>query len=133
MENNYTYPAIFDYSEEGIVNVFFPDFPETFTSAENEKEAVFEAQEVLGLTIKEYEDSGRELPADSDLPDVDPTQKLVYINIWMPYYRSKIKEVYVKKTLTIPEWLNVLALQNDLNFSAILVDGIKEKLNLKGP
>ena len=36
----------------------------------------------------------------------------------------------IKKTLTIPEWLNELAVNNHLNFSQILQDALKQKLNL---
>jgi len=55
---------------------------------------------------------------------------LAYINVWMPYHRTKIKEVYVKKTLTIPVWLDMLAKENNINFSATLVKGLKEELGL---
>jgi post-segregation antitoxin (ccd killing protein) len=48
----------------------------------------------------------------------------------MPYHKSRIKEVYVKKTLTIPSWLDILAKNNNINFSAILVKAIKKELNL---
>lgn len=37
----------------------------------------------------------------------------------------------VKKTLTIPSWLNDLAIENNINFSQTLQEAIKEKLGLK--
>lgn len=130
MKDNYTYPAIFDYSEKGFINISFPDFPEAFTCVENEEEAVEAAQEVLALTIRDYEETGRLLPFSDSDKQAKKNQKLIYINIWMPYHRSKIKEEYVKKTLTIPQWLNMLALQNNINFSAVLVQGLKKELHL---
>ena len=132
MKDNYTYPAIFDYSEKGNINIKFPDFPEAISCADNEQEAIESAQDILALTIRDYEETGRPFPVSaSDIP-TNKKQKLVYINIWMPYHRSKIKEEYVKKTLTIPQWLNILALQNNINFSAVLVDGLKRELNIGG-
>ena len=62
--------------------------------------------------------------------DLEDGQKLVYVNLWMPYHRSTIKETYVKKTLTIPAWLDILAKQQNVNFSAVLVAGLKEVLGL---
>ncbi|MCR5203955.1 MAG: type II toxin-antitoxin system HicB family antitoxin [Lachnospiraceae bacterium] len=131
MKDNYTYPAIFDYNEDGVINISFPDFPEAFTCAYTDKEAVNESQDVLALTIKDYEDSGKSVPEINTVVELGQNQKLVYINVWMPFHRSKIKEVYVKKTLTIPEWLNILATQNNINFSAVLVKGLKDSLNIQ--
>ncbi len=130
MKDNYTYPAIFDYNEEGVINICFPDFPEAYTFAEDEGSAVTEAQDILAVTIRDYEETGTEIPEESSMPEIQENQRLVYINVWMPYHRSKIKEVYVKKTLTIPEWLNILAIKSNLNFSAILVEGLKSKLDI---
>ena len=44
---------------------------------------------------------------------------------------SKRRNKFVKKTLTIPEYLNVLGMRKDLNFSQILAEGLREKLNVK--
>ena len=132
MKDNYTYPAVLDYSEDGIINISFPDFPEAFSFSENETEVVSVAQEVLALAIRDYEEIGKELPISSSIPTVQMGQKLIYVNVWMPFFRTKIKEVYVKKTLTIPEWLNILAVQNNINFSSVLVEGLKQKLSLGG-
>lgn len=130
MKDNYTYPAIFDYSEEGYINISFPDLPEAFSCAENENEAIENAQDVLAITIRDYEEGGRDIPRASINIHTNKKQKIFYINIWMPYHRSKIREEYVKKTLTIPTWLNLLALQNNINFSAVLVQGLKKELHI---
>ena len=131
MENNYTYPVIADYSGKDVIDLYFPDFPNLATCVDDDKEIVTAAQDVLALTIRDYEECGNALPEPSVAVELKKDQRLIYVNIWMPYHRSKIKEVYVKKTLTIPEWLNILGMQNNLNFSAILADGIKTKLGIK--
>ena len=130
MNDNYTYPAIFDYSEKGYINISFPDIPEAFTFAEEDGEAVTAAQDVLALAIRDYEETGREIPPASDNIKAGRNQKVFFINIWMPYHRSKIKETYVKKTLTIPQWLNLLAIQNNINFSSVLAEGLKRALSI---
>lgn len=44
---------------------------------------------------------------------------------------SKRRNKFVKKTLTIPEYLNVLGMRENLNFSQILAEGLREKLKIK--
>ena len=48
----------------------------------------------------------------------------------MPLARQQAKPVSVKKTLTIPSWLNVLAEENHINFSQLLQKALKEQLNI---
>ena len=38
---------------------------------------------------------------------------------------------FIKKTVTIPEYLNILGVRNNLNFSQILAEGLREKLKIK--
>lgn len=131
MKDNYTYPAILDYNEENYINIEFVDFPGAITCVETGEDFLTEAQDLLTLYIKDYEDKQIELPVASEEIELENNQKLIYINIWMPYHRTKVKETYVKKTLTIPTWLDILAKSNNVNFSAVLVEGLKRELNLK--
>ena len=48
----------------------------------------------------------------------------------MPYFRQIQKTIYVKKTLTIPKWLDEMAKEKNVNFSAILVKGLKAELGI---
>ena len=64
-------------------------------------------------------------------PAAIPSAELVYLHIWLPYFRSDMREVYVKKSVTIPQWLDLLAKKSGLNFSAALVRGIKEELGIR--
>lgn len=132
MESNYTYAAIFDFSDTESIDITFPAFT-GITCASSDENYIEVAQDWLALTILDMEDSGEKLPQDApaDKIPLGPNQKLIYINIWMPYHRSKIKETYTKKTLTIPVWLDILAKQNKINFSETLVQALKTKLGLK--
>lgn len=49
----------------------------------------------------------------------------------MPYFRNASKEIYVKKNVTIPQWLDILAKENKINYSAALVKGIKAELGIE--
>lgn len=133
MNDNYTYLAIIDYVEEGFINITFPDFDNVCTCVKRDEDYIAAAQEVLALAIIDIEESGGNLPEQEQIEKVEirDNQKLVYVNVWMPYHRTQVKVVYVKKTLTIPAWLDELAKANSINFSATLVEAIKSKLNLK--
>ena len=89
------------------------------------EEAISSAQEALALTILDYESQNKALPEASKC-----TGDAVYVHIWLPYFRNKSKEIYIRKSVTIPQWLDLLAKENEINFSAALVKGIKMELGI---
>lgn len=124
MESMYVYPAKIS-DKKGEVEITFVDFPEIYVCASNVKQAIEVAQEELAMTLISYLDEGKIVPEPSVFE-----KESSYIQVWLPYYKGKIKQVFVKKTLTIPQWLNILAMERNLNCSAILVSGIKKELGL---
>ena len=60
----------------------------------------------------------------------EDNESLSYISVWMPLVRDRIEEKSVKKTLTIPKWLNDLAEENNVNFSQLLQVAIKKHIGL---
>ncbi len=130
----YIYPAVFTYEENGI-SIEFPDLPNCFSSAENDTEAVYNAKEVLSLIIYDMEEEGNDIPAPTDISAIklESNQRAFPIDVWMPYYRAQIKTYCVKKTLTIPNWLNVLAEQHNVNFSQLLRKSLLNYLGIKDP
>ena len=53
------------------------------------------------------------------------------IEAWMKLIRDEMADKAVKKTLTIPKWLNDLAVKNHLNFSHVLQSALKDHLGLR--
>lgn len=127
----YIYPAIFSYDNDGI-SIEFPDLPGCLSCASDDKEAVYNAKEVLALYLYEMESNDENIPIASDASEitVNKNQKIFFIDVWMPYHRAKIKTHYVKKTLTIPNWLNELAEYNNVNFSKLLRKSLLEYLGV---
>lgn len=132
MKENYIYPVILHKEEDGYL-ITFPDFPGQMTEAETEEEAIQAAQEVLALCISQNEDMGKKNPEAKGQEEIvlDENSRLVYVHLWMPYFRKIEKVVYVKKTLTIPKWLDEMAKEKKLNFSAILAKGLKKELGIE--
>ena len=132
MKDTYTFPCIIKFDQEDkIYYVRFPDIDEAFTDGDSLREAIYNAQEVLGLVIYEREKMGREIPnATESMIKTGDNESLSYISVWMPLVRDRIEEKSVKKTLTIPKWLNDLAEENNVNFSQLLQVAIKKHIGL---
>ena len=131
MKDKYVYPALFSYDEDGI-SIEFPDLPGCFSCADTDEEALYMAEDALGLWMVELEEDNEEIPSPTNLKDieVEDNQKTVLVSVWMPTVRKAINNKSIKKTLTIPQWLDIMAREKDINFSYILQEGLKKELNL---
>ena len=57
-------------------------------------------------------------------------QFVSFVSINMDEYRKKFNNKSIKKTLTIPAWLNYLSEKNNINFSQVLQEALKERLGI---
>ena len=132
MKDSYEFVAIFNYAEDGI-SISFPDLPGCLSCADTTEEALKNAEEVLGLVLYDMEQENEEIPTPTPLEKVicKNQDRAVLINVWMPLIRNELDEQAVKKTLTIPKWLNTLAEKENINFSKVLQSSLKEYLKLK--
>lgn len=132
MKDTYEYVAIFDYEEDGI-NIYFPDLPGCLSCADTTKEALKNANEVLGLYMSCLEDDNMDIPEPTPIEKIKckENERPILVSVWMPLARSEIQDVSVKKTLTIPSWLNTLAEENNINFSKVLQAALKDILKTK--
>lgn len=131
-KDRYIYPAIFEFAEDGI-SVEFPDFPGCLTCGDTTDEAIQNAKEALGLHIYGMEQDNEPIPDPTPIKNIKPkdNQTTVLIEVWMPVLRDAVENKSVKKTLTIPKWLNDVAEENKVNFSKILQKALKEHLGIK--
>ena len=120
-KDRYIYPAIFDYSDDGI-SVEFPDLPGCLTCADTTEEALSNAKEALELTMYSIEEDNEEIPEPTPIQDIktEPNQVLVMIDVWMPLVRESIEGHSVNKTLTIPKRLNKLIKTSKINCSQVV-------------
>lgn len=101
------YPAIFHKAEEGGFWVTFPDIPECMTQGDDMQEAYEMAVDALGLSLTTMEDEKEPIPKASSLDEVDPEDgTLAIVEFDIAEYRRKNCSRAIKKTLSIPEWLN---------------------------
>lgn len=131
--NRLFYPALFHKAEEGGFWISFPNIPECLTEGDNMEEAYNMAIDALGLCLSDMEKNNIPFPAPSpvDKITVDADAVLVVIEFDMLAYKKRTSSRAVKKTLTIPEWLNEQAIQLNINFSQVLQDALMEKVGNK--
>lgn len=131
--DTYIYPAIFEPCEESGYTVTFPDLPGCITEGDNLKEAIYMAKDALELYIYNLEDDKEEIPFPSKPEDIKVSNGffVVPIEAYMPLIRNEMANKAIKKTLTIPYWLNKIAEEKKVNFSQILQTALKEQLNIK--
>ena len=130
MKDTYIYPAVF-YCEEDGISIVFPDLPGCCPCAGTISEAVKNAREALGVHLYGMELDGDEIPNPSDPKEIDSDGGvLMLVDVFMPTVRDRIKNRYIKKTLTIPYWLNAEAERRNVNFSGLLQEALKNYLHI---
>lgn len=128
----YVFPAVFTPEEDGGFSVHFPDLEGCYTCGDDLGDAIYMAEDVLPLVLCRYEDEKKDIPIPSGLNDVTlkKGEFVNYIRCDTIDYRKKLNKKSIKKTLTIPEWLNEEAMAAGVNFSQVLQEALKEKLQL---
>jgi len=128
MKRRYVYPAIFHPEDTGF-SVFFPDLKGCQTQGDTLEEATIKAQEALGIYMECLIDDKKKIPAASSPGDlqISGNDFVVMICIDIKDYLSNNKPV--KKTLSIPAWLNEEAEKQHINFSSLLKEALIEKLS----
>lgn len=124
------YPAVFTKEENGYW-VKFPDLPGCFTEGDSISEAYEMAQEAMGLWL-ETENRTFNYPEASDITGIRTAEneQIVLVEFDPIEYLKRTSSKSVKKTLTIPEWLNTLAEEQNVNFSQVLQNALKENLHV---
>ena len=127
------YPAIFHKAEEGGFWISFPDLPECLTEGNDMTQAYEMAVNALGLALTSREIENEPIPEPSAPSDiiVEKDSFLVVVEFDILAYKKRTSPRAVKKTLSIPEWLNEEATAIGVNFSQVLQEALMQKLQTK--
>ena len=128
------YPACFYKEKDGQYTVIFPDLNHLATCGTDLQDAMKMATDCLAGFLYEAKLSNEAAPTPSELNTIDVSDYAeAFVNIVSVDVEAYAKEHFtkaVKKTLTIPKWLNDAAIAKKLNFSKILQDALKHELNI---
>lgn len=135
------YPACF-FKEESGYSVVFPDLNDLSTCGETLDESLRMAVDCLAGYLYWLKKDGETAPAPSSVDairladvaaELEVSMDGAFVNIItvdVEEYAKTHFEKAVKKTLTIPAWLNTAALEQNINFSQVLQDALKAQLHM---
>ena len=132
------YPACFYKEKDGGYSVLFPDFNGAGTCGDTFDEAMKMAIDFLAGYLYDLQHDKESFPDASEISTINPNDlydeyESVIINmvtVDVEEYAKKHFDKPVKKTLSIPSWLNDKAMEQNINFSALLREALEKKLNI---
>ena len=125
------YPAIMHPEAEGGYSVWLHDIGGCVSQGETLSEAVENIKDALGLYYEDAIEGDSILPAPSapNSTELEPGEFVVVVEFSPSEYLKTRSTKAVKKTLSIPAWLNSMAEAQQINFSAVLQSALVERLN----
>lgn len=124
------YPIIMTPAEEGGYVVYVPDL-DINTEGETVAECMYMARDAISLVGIVLEDEGKTVPAPSkELPAHQEGELVSFVDVDFDAYRRAQDTRCVRKSVTIPGYLNDLAEKARINFSQVLQEGLKARLGV---
>lgn len=132
MKSIYVYPCTVK-KEDGIYYANFPDFDACFTDAEDMEELFYNVKEVLNGVLFSLMSNNIDIPKPYKYGDIklNKDEFVILVDAPITAIRDKVDNKSIKKTLTIPKWLNDVSENENINFSQVLQEGLKRELNIK--
>ena len=123
------YPAIIHVDDDGLW-AEFPDLPSCFTQGDTQEELLANAAEARECFLLGLLEDGEKLPQPSAPQAIKLTEPNTYTSLIQTKIDLAKNTKSVKKTLTIPAWLNKRALDANINFSSLLQDALVKELKI---
>jgi predicted RNase H-like HicB family nuclease len=132
----YAYPAIFTAKEvEGrgqVYTVEFPDMPDCITEGESILHAIEMAREALAECILAMQKRREAIPNPTPIEAVSHKSGFVSIvDLDMLEYKRKTDNRAIRRTVSLPRWLDVMAQDAGVNFSKLIQAALKEELGIQ--
>ena len=126
MNTKYVFPAVFTPEKDGGYSILFPDLEGCFTCGDD----LIDGMQMA--VLYSYEKENREIPIPSKREDIKLQGKefVNYVACDTMEYRKRYNNKAVKKTLTIPAWLNEKACSMNINFSQVLKEALMKKTGM---
>ena len=132
----YVYPAVFTaeavVGRGSVYTVVFPDIRGCITEGDSLSEVIEMAREALAGCICSMQQRNEVVPDASSLEAVQSRDGFVsLIDLDMFEYKRKTENRAVKRTVSLPLWLDTMAQDAGLNFSQTIQDALKERLGVQ--
>ena len=122
----YVYPAVFHPNDDGSFTIVYPDLTGCITEGKSLENAIYMAQVALAQWLQYTADHREAIPAASHLGDIK-TEQGEFVNL----IRAEVKDSRaVKRTVSIPKWMDDKVSESGLSLSRVLQDALKERLRI---
>ncbi|MCR4442722.1 MAG: type II toxin-antitoxin system HicB family antitoxin [Peptococcaceae bacterium] len=123
---DYIYPAIFEHNSDGSYTITFPDLPGCISEGKSLANAMYMAQKALTQWIEYLLDENEQIPAPSDIKNI-----ITADGQFASLIRAEIRDNRaVRRTVSIPSWMDSKAAEAGISLSKVLQDALKEKLGV---
>ena len=120
----YVYPAIFHRNKDESYTITYPDLPGCISEGKNIGNAMYMAQSALSQWISYLLDKKQEIPRASTAQKIKTTNG-DFVNLICAEVRDSKA---VKRTVSIPKWMDDKVIQSGLSLSRVLQDALVERL-----
>ena len=120
----YVYPAIFHPNDDASFTIVYPDLPGCVSEGKSLENAIFMAKAALEQWLKYLTDKNMSVPDASRVADIE-IEGGEFVNLIRAELRDKRA---VKRTVSIPKWMDDKAKESGLSLSRILQDALSEKM-----
>lgn len=122
----YIYPAIFNQNDDGSFTITFPDLPGCISEGKSLANAIDMAQNALTQWLEYLLDEKETIPSSSQIKKIN-TLENQFVNL----VRAEIRDNRaVRRTVSIPNWLDVKAADAGISLSKILQEALKARLGV---
>lgn len=124
------YPVIFLKTESGYV-AHVPDM-DIDTQGADLAEAIEMARDAIGIIGIDMQDDQKEIPLPSNIEDIAcETDEIVsMVDIDFAAYRKANDRKTVRRTVSLPSWLDDAATRSGINVSAVLRTALEKELEV---
>ena len=131
----YVYPAIFRKDDNNTFLIFFPDIEMGGTVGNDIAHGMQMAEDFLCLALYQMEEDGSQIPTASEIKNCNAVDDdiVTLISVDTEDYRRFYENKQIKKSVTIPMWLNVAAKNANINFSQFMQQALKAELGIDQP
>lgn len=120
----FVYPAIFLPNDDGSYTITYPDLPGCISEGKSLANAMHMAQAALKQWLEYLIDKNLELPAPSPMQNIS-TEGDAFLSLICADFRDGRA---VKRTVSIPKWMDEGASQSGLSLSRVLQEALSDKL-----
>ncbi len=120
----YVYPAIFHSNGDGTFTITYPDLPGCISEGKSLGNAMYMAQSALTQWIEYLLDKQQDIPSSSNVKNIETTAEE-----FTSLIRADVKDSRaVRRTVSIPKWMDDKVIESGLSLSRVLQDALKERL-----